>query len=197
MVLLITSSTRNRFLFMDIESVILNRRTIHNYNTDIVSDEIIHKALNCFLHAPNHKHTQPWKILIANQEQREKLIQLNLQLKSEQKTLNDIEIKALRTKMSNPSHLMIVLQKNVFDNDFQSKEDYAAVSGAILNMQLYLWSQKIGCKWSSGKVTFHPSTYELLNIDPKTYTIVGFNWAGYFDRTPPKPKKQNVEDLLI
>ena len=181
---------------MDIKEFILDRRTIHNYNEKKVDEAIIQDALECFLHAPNHKHTKPWKVLITTRPQREKLIELKIKLKLEKKALSDIEIKAIQQKMSRPSHLLVILQKNC-ESAFQSKEDYAAISCAILNLQLYLWSKDIGSKWSSGKVTFHKETYNLLGIDPSEYSIVGFNWAGYYDRKPPKPPKQNYKEILI
>nr|MBX2797003.1 hypothetical protein [Myxococcales bacterium] len=45
-------------------------------------------------------------------------------------------------------------------------------------------------KWSTGKVTTHPRTYEILRIDATQERIVGFVWIGHAAVVPdaaPRP----------
>ncbi len=44
-----------------IHDILLNRRTIHLYEPGEVSKEILHQALEAAHHAPNHRHTWPWR----------------------------------------------------------------------------------------------------------------------------------------
>ena len=180
----------------DLKKLILDRRTVHNYNSKPISQEIMMEATECFLHAPNHHNTHPWKLLNTTPEQRAIFAETAIELKSKKKTLSDIEKLAVRTKYVNPSHLIIVLQETCTD-ERQSKEDYAAIACAIMNMKLYLWSKEIGTKWSSGSITKSDQTYELLRVDKTAMEIVGFLWAGYFDRKPVTPKKEKPEDIWL
>jgi len=180
----------------ELQNLIIDRRTIHNYNDKSIDEAIITEATRCFLHAPNHKHTKPWKLLKSTAEQKATLAEFAIELKSKKKTLSDIEKQAVHTKYNNPSHLILVLQTRS-SNERQSKEDYAAIACGLMNMKLFLWSKKIGTKWSSGSITKSEKTYKLFNIDNEVYESVGFLWAGYFDRKPPMPEKEKPEDIWL
>ncbi len=180
----------------NIKDIIFERRTIHNYNQNIVSDEIINESIDCFLQAPNHRHTQPWKIKIANRPQRERLAEDAVEMKKTKKELSETQIKAIKAKYTCPSHLLVILQIKS-DSEFQSKEDYAAISCGLMNMSLYLWDKNVGTKWSTGGITRSEKTYQLLDVDENVYEIVGFMWAGHYDHTPKKPAKLAAEDVII
>ncbi len=179
-----------------LKNLILDRRTVHNYNNKPIADNIIKDATECFLHAPNHHHTRPWKLLNSSQDQKATLAEFAIELKSKKKNLSDVEKTAVRTKYTNPSHLIIVTQIKCND-ERQAKEDYAAIACALMNMKLFLWSKDIGTKWSSGSITSSDKTYELFNIDKSKLEIVGFLWAGYFDRKPISPKKEKPDEIWL
>lgn len=179
-----------------LKQLIMERRTIHNYNNTKIDDKIISEAINCFIHAPNHHNTHPWKLTIANPEQRVAIADQTIELKKQKKQLSETEVMALKTKYLNPSHLIALLQIKC-DDPIRSKEDYAAISCAIMNAKLYLWSNNIGTKWSSGKTTKSKKTYEILEVDSEKYEIIGFLWAGYFDRLPVTPKKQKPNEVWL
>ena len=180
----------------EIKNLILTRRTVHHYNDKPVSENLIHEAIECLLHAPNHRFTQPWKVKTINQEQRKTIAKKAVELKSKKSALTDIQKIAINKKFQTPSHLIAILQIKSSD-EYQSKEDYAAISCGIMNMSLFLWSHKVGTKWSSGEITNHPSTYQILNIKPEVYQIIGFLWAGHFDHSPKTPLKLRPEDIIL
>jgi nitroreductase len=63
----------------------------------------------------------------------------------------------------------------------QEKEEYAAVACAIQNFQLALWSQGVGCQWSTGPIINDPETCQLLQTDCE---LVAALYIGYPARIP-------------
>jgi len=67
----------------------------------------------------------------------------------------------------------------------QKLEDYAACACAIQNLSLSLVADGVGYKWSTGKITRDPNTYQIAEIDPILEEIIGFIWIGYSIKEPP------------
>ena len=180
----------------DLLKLIKDRRTVHSYNDKRVDHLLIKGVAECFVNAPNHRHTQPWRLKSASDSQRKQLAELAVQVKSKKIEMTEAKKIALTKKYTTPSHLIALLQTKNSD-PFTSKEDYASVACAVMNASLYLWANDVGTKWSSGAVTSHPETYEILGIDSKTNEIVGFLWVGHFDRPPLKPEKLATDAIWI
>ena len=92
--------------------------------------------------------------------------------------------------MFNPSHLLVATQIRT-DNQIQKLEDYAACACAIQNLSLSLVADYVGCKWSTGKITKEPNTYQILKINPSEEEIIGFIWIGY-GAEPPVIKRPSI-----
>ena len=180
---------------MSIYDLLISRRTIHQYQTHPAVTELLFKALEVAVHAPNHHHTQPWRFTIVGEKVRKELMGLAQKIKSETKELSPGELKALTHKFMNPSHLIILSQVKSID-PLQSKEDYAAIACAVQNMSLFLWSEGLGSKWSSGEIICHPETYKILSIEPQNQEIVGFFWLGKALHTPKKLLKSDLRDIV-
>lgn len=180
---------------MLIYNVLTSRRTIHQYQPQPISKEDVFKAIEVGIHAPNHKHTQPWRFTLIGTKARTKIVDLAIELKSENGHLSRAMKSSLRDKFMNPPYLMAISQiKN--SDPVQSKEDYGAIACAIQNMSLFLWPKNIGTKWSTGKITQHEKTYKILSVDPNKEEVVGFFWLGRPMQTPQKPPKSKLKDVL-
>ncbi len=173
---------------MDIQEALLTRRTIHDYRPDPIADGAIERALQAAIRAPNHKLTNPWRFTRVGPQLRPKLTELGVELKCAKKDEVKPEYREyLREKYGNPAALVVVSQ--VLDDDpFRRREDYAATACAIENFCLSLWGEKIGSKWSTGSMTRHPSTYEMLGIDADEEEIIAFVWAGHPKEVPDPPR---------
>lgn len=179
---------------MSVFNIIKERRTIHNYVQSDISKDILHKAFEAANMAPNHKLTFPWRFTVAGPKVREQITNLAVEVKKQKMQVSEVKEQALRSKFNSATYL-IAVQMLRSDNAFQAREDYASVSCAIQNMSLYLWSEGIGTKWSTGAVTTDDRTYELFGIDKKQKEIVGFLWVGKYQHVPPAPKRPDVADL--
>ena len=173
---------------MNTHQTLMTRRTIHDYKSDPLPDGALERALQAATRAPNHKLTNPWRFTLMGPETRERITEIGVAEKRKKRGgLSEAAELSIRTKFSRPPELIAVSQ--VIDADpHRRREDYAAVSCAIQNIQLSLWSEGIGSKWSSGGVTNAPETYETLGIDPALEEIVGFVWVGFADVVPDPPR---------
>ena len=173
------------------------RRTIHLFNNQIVSENIINKALISANYAPNHRLTFPWRFTLIYGDLRKKIANFAVSLKFPNSSVDDRSKLKYMKKFTNPSHLLIASQ--ILASDFDQKmEDYASCACAIQNLCLSLTSDGVGSKWSSGKITKNKKIYEMLKIDKNIEEIIGFIWIGYGLIPPPinRPKISEITRVL-
>ena len=178
---------------MEIGEAIKKRRTIHTFSKKNVPSEVIEKAIFAANQAPCHRRTFPWRFTSIGIKKRELLYQLQLTLKFGDKKIDESSSKKIRDKMLNPSHLIIATQLFT-DNQVQKLEDYAACACAIQNLSLSLVSDDVGCKWSTGKITKDPNTYQIAQINSSEEEIIGFIWIGY-GLEPPLIKRPLISSI--
>tara|TARA_Y100001968_G_C19381823_1_gene730728 strand:+ start:527 stop:1075 length:549 start_codon:yes stop_codon:yes gene_type:complete len=162
---------------MNILNVITNRRTLHSFNERKVSNHLIDNALIAANHAPSHRLTFPWRFNIISMEMRKTLFKDYIKIKFTNEISKE-KFKLLERKFMIPSHLIVASQLLHSDLEIQ-REDYAACSCAIENLMLYLSGEGIGSKWATGKNTRSDKAYEVMEINRKQETIIGFIWIGY------------------
>tara|TARA_Y100001968_G_scaffold332110_1_gene389081 strand:- start:1469 stop:2020 length:552 start_codon:yes stop_codon:yes gene_type:complete len=165
---------------MEIAQAIKKRRTIHTFSKKKVPNDVIEKSIFAANQAPCHRRTFPWRFTSVGINKRELLFQLQLTLKFGNKSADESNLKKIRNKMLNPSHLLIATQSCTNDQ-VQKREDYAACACAIQNMSLSLVADGVGYKWSTGRITTDPNSYRILEINPNEDEIIGFIWIGYGD----------------
>lgn len=181
---------------MNLQETIEKCRTIHSYKNEKINSEIVEKALSNALMAPNHKFTFPWKFYWVKGEAKSEIAKLNAQLKKKKLgTLSEENEQNVLNKLLNPELIVFSQIKN--DDPFVEKEDYATLSCSAQLFGLTLASYGLGYKWSTGKVTREPKTYELLKIDPNKEEIVGFMLAGVIDKPAGKRHRPNLSDVLV
>ena len=182
---------------MDIQQALLNRQTIHTYSTDPISSEAMTDALQAAVCAPNHRLTFPWRFTQVGAQTRARLADLSvsLQERGASDPLSPRVIESIRSKVLDPAELVVPsLVKH--EDAFTAREDYAAVSCAIQNLMLSLTGHGIGTKWSTGKITTQPETYQLLGINPLQEEIVGFIWVGLPNGGQKRPARPPLEDFV-
>lgn len=183
---------------MNVEQLILKRRTIHSYTMQKIDTETVEKAIELACWAPNHRSTFPWRFLRVGDTTRKSLARLAIELKAAKEGgyLDEMKKKAIETQYLNPSDLLVILLPRNTDT-VVNREDYASIAMGIQNMSLYLWEKSIGTKWSSGGNTNHPKVYQLLQVDESKNEIVGFFWMGHFEQSPAPKLRPQVKDILI
>jgi nitroreductase len=182
---------------MNVQELILTRRTIHDYQPGPIPEGAVERAATAAMAAPNHRMTEPWRFVRVGPEARRTLVDISAELKGGASALGGPALEKLRAKMLNPAELLVVCRVQHGDPDI-AREDYAAIACAVQNAMLSFWAEGVGSKWSTGAVTTDERTYKALGIDPQTEEIVGFLWAGQALRIDlPKPRRRRtLEEVL-
>lgn len=179
---------------MTTQDTILQRRTISSFKPDSVPPrEIVDNALEAARWAPNHRFTEPWRFYLLGPETAKAIVDINTEL-VRAKSGDDVAAAKQQKWSSVPGWLAVTCVKN--DDPLIAQEDYAACACAIQNIQLSLWEQGVGVKWTTGAVTRDPRFYDTLWIDPAQETVVGLLWYGYPAEVPVSRRKP-VSELLI
>ena len=177
----------------DIEQVLRQRRSINFFKPELPPRKLIVKAIELARWAPNHHLTEPWHFYLLSNPVKTRIIELNSELVTQKKGERAGRDKYDRwTKI--PGWLVVTC--SLSDSELQRREDYAACCCAIHSLSLYLWSQGIGAKWTTGEVTRDPRFYEAIWVDPGQEQVVGMIWYGYPAELPVAMRKP-VSEILI
>lgn len=179
--------------FRTIAELIRSRRTIHDFQPGLPPREIVLKGIELARWAPNHFLTEPWHFYLLGAETADAIAQLNADMIARKKGLQAAENK-LEKWRGIPGWIAVTCDKS--DDPIRAREDYAACCCAIQNFSLYLWSEGVGVKWTTGAVIRNPDFYDLIWVDPELETVVGLLWYGYPAEVPQTPRKP-VEQILV
>lgn len=176
-----------------IAGLIQTRRTIHDFRPDeIPPRETLLKALDLARWAPNHHLTEPWHFYLLGKETAAGIARLNAELVTA-KNGPDAGREKLERWLAMPGWLVLTCFNS--DDQLRAREDYAACCCAMQNAMLYLWSENIGVKWTTGAVTRDPRFYDLIWVDPELETVVGLFWYGYAADVP-QPQRKPLDSIM-
>jgi len=175
-----------------VAEVIRSRRTIHLFQPEIPPKALLLRAIDLACRAPNHKLTEPWRFTLLGRDTAEAVAHLNARIVAEARGERAGQAK-LERWLAVPGWLVVTCVRS--GNPIREREDYAATCCAVQNLQLYLWSEGVGVKWTTGDVTRHPEFFELLGIDPEQEQLVGMLWYGY-PAEVPETQRRPVEDVV-
>lgn len=175
-----------------VSETIKNRRTINLFQDKAVSVQQIKSAIDHARWAPNHRLTEPWHFYLLGKKTREKVIQLIVEIKSTGKSEN---IRLSTRKRLDAIPGWFVLTYDISSDPIVDEENYAACCCAAQNLMLYLWSEGIGVKWTTGDVTRDARFYELLKINQNKRRVVGLFWYGYPAHVPSQ-KRNPVKEII-
>ncbi len=174
--------------------LIRSRRTIHLFEPDPVPDEIVLRALDLARWAPNHRLTEPWRFVLLGPETAGAVADLNAELVAAERGESAGAAKRARWRAI-PGWLVVTCRRS--DDPVREREDYAACACAVQNLQLYLWSEGVGTKWTTGAVTRTARFYELLGLDPARETVVTMLWYGTPAAVPEVARRPLDEVLAV
>jgi nitroreductase len=169
------------------------RRTIHDFRPDAPPLETIRRAIDLARWAPNHRLTEPWRFYLLGPETAARVADLNAELVAAKEGPVAAEDKRRRWRAV-PGWVAVTSARG--DDALREREDYAACCCAIQNLMLYLWSEEIGVKWTTGQVTREPRFYDLIWADPVRETVVGLLWYGYPAEVPRTARRPLASCLV-
>lgn len=180
-----------------VQDILNTRRTVYRFTERIVEESSLEIAFEAASNAPCHKRTHPWNYYVLGLETRRKLLPTVISLAKEKTGTSgngaDQSINRAVSKIMDIPTLIAVTTKLSPQDSFREKEDYAATVCSLHNLVLSLWDMGIGSQWSTGSLTRHPSTYDVLGIEAGNERFVGFLKAGYPESIPKIEKKSSSD----
>ena len=173
-------------------TLLRSRRTVHLFEPEPVPDDLVLRALDLARWAPNHRLTEPWRFTLLGPETAAAVVDLNARLVADARGAAAGAAKRERWGEI-PGWLVVTCR--VSEDATRMREDYAACCCAIQNLQLYLWSEGVGVKWTTGAVTRDPAFYDLVGLDAERETVVGLLWYGK-PAVVPKVERQPLDAVL-
>lgn len=180
---------------LSVREAIISRRSIKNFNGQPVDTEKVMSVLQDALWAPNHGHRNPWRFVVAaNQEYTKFLEVLREYGVPKWKELSPEELEKQMKKFSGAGAVVFV----IVPEDARQKErleDFGAASALVQNAQLLAWDQGIGTCWKTPPFLENPKFREELGVKPGE-RIISMLQFGYFDETPKAREREPLEELV-
>jgi nitroreductase len=172
-----------------LEQVVLSRTTVHVYSPEPLAQDLVDRALELALVAPNHRLTEPVRFVQVGPETRRRLADISVQLKQRKGPMSERVEQEVRSKMETPPVLVVLCRIRHAKAEVE-REDYASIACGVQSVMEWLWAQGVGSKWSTGAVTTADATYEALGVPVDEQEIVGFLWLGRPSGEPRKPERR-------
>lgn len=179
---------------MDLQEALVSRRTISLFKAEAPDAALLDQALEAARWAPNHRFTEPWHFYRLGPETADQVVALNTQLVAAKKGADAAEAKRQKWE-SVPTWLLVTCDRN--EDALVAKEDYAATCCAIQNIQLSLWDNGVGCKWTTGDVTRDPALADLCWFNPASEEVVGLLMIGFAAEVPPPVRNKALPQICV
>lgn len=204
------------------QSLIIGRRSVDAFDETKVNDDVLRRAVQCAVAAPNRSCSEPWKFISLGPETISKIAALKEKLLSstviENESITDEALKNNNiaeafyedwTKIA-PGWCVVTCARSTSDNvgdkyeinplSSVDPEDFKSVSCAIQNFMLSMWSEGIGTKWTTGPLQKTKEFAKLCDVDTAKEMVVGIIWYGYATGgskyADPRRRRLSVDDVL-
>ncbi|MCG3087084.1 nitroreductase family protein [Sporosarcina cyprini] len=180
---------------LSVRDAIVNRRSVKNFNGQPVDVDDILAVLEDARWAPNHGNRNPWRVIVATNQEHVKLQELLKEYGVPKwKELSEEDLEKQMKKFTTPGAVVFV----VVPEDVRQKErleDFAAASTFIQNVMLLAWDKGIGTCWKTPPFIDNPKFREALGVKPEE-RIISMLQFGYFDDIPKNRVRKPLEDIV-
>ncbi len=171
----------------------------------IKDHRVVHEALESARWAPNHKHTEPWRFYLLDEERITRLADLNAERLEREGSKSDKVALKRQQWASVPGVVVITVRSALEADEVMRREDYAAVACAAQNFMLHLWAEGMASKWSTAAVWQHEEFWPLLGHEQVPGTapsghpeeeVVGIFFYGKASGVPAGRRRLPLEAVL-
>lgn len=167
---------------------VLARRSVVKYDTSKeVPSDVVQRALEAAVLAPNHFLSEPWRFYLAGEETKKKLCGLN---EDKRKVAEGV-----------PGWLIVTLASEHEQGEKLWLEDHAAVACATQNFMTSLASEGVASKWMTGALGAAPEDVLAAVGAPDSEKLMGAIWYGYPEKelsesNKAPPRKKGLDGVL-
>lgn len=185
-----------------VADLLRERRTISqtSLRTDVEPDHHkVTEAVESARWAPNHHLTEPWRFYLLDLARIVRLGELWAEVLV-RRGASQTKVKTKCEQWGRSKGVVILTCTSQPDADEVTRqEDYAACCCAAQNLMLHLWSEGLGCKWSTGAVWEHEDFWPLLGYKqrPEHTEVVGIFFYGVPERIPKRRRTKGLGEALI
>ena len=178
------------------QSLLVGRRTVEEFDLTPVGNDVLRRAVQCALAAPNRSCSEPWRFIQVGKNTVAKFAQLNQQIRKAMETEDGASSVLDWTRV--PGWCVVTTKRS--DDPETEQEDFKSVSCAIQNFMLSMWSEGVGTKWTSGPVQKTQEFADICGVDTSKERVVGCIWYGYATGgakyADPRRRRKTVDDVL-
>jgi nitroreductase len=170
---------------MDVIEAITTRRTVGNLIEPAPGADVLARAFQAAMAAPDHKRLRPWRFLVIAGEARNSLgALLAASLKRRKPESNDDDMAREQAKSLRAPMIIASIAKVKTDAGIPEVEQVLAVGAATQNLMLALHAQGFGTAWKTGAGAYDAAVRQGLGLDDDE-RIVGFISVGTVSAPPP------------
>jgi nitroreductase len=183
---------------MDAISAIQQRTSVRRFRPDPVPRETIERLLDCAVHAPNHKLTQPWRFAVLTGAARSRLAEIRARHRSKRYAdPESAEAKAGAEKvrqeaLETPAFIAVMCAVN--PDEITREEDYASAMMATQNLMIAAQSLGLGTYLRTGGVMRLPDLADLVGL-AEGFRVVGIVSLGFPAETAEPTRRRATAEL--
>lgn len=184
---------------MNTLEALTSRRSPLALGPEAPPQEVVRRALEAALCAPDHGKLRPWRFLVLEGPQREQLGEAMAEAlaardpEAPESLLEKERAKPLRA----PMIITTVARLQPDHRKIPVEEQRQAVAGAAFSIMLAIHAQGWGCQWKTGVAARDPKVLRALGLEPDD-EIIGFLYVGAPAGEPPRPRREMpLEDFLL
>ncbi len=158
---------------MSVQKAILERRSVRNFSTEPISDELIMQVLEAGRWASSADNKQPWEFIVVTNSQIRKALS-NLSYWGRFLAQAPVAIAVITNPMTSHTHI---------------------IDGtcATQNMMLTAWELGLGTCWIAD--LNNNETKQILNV-PKDLFVITVTPLGFPDSIPSNSRRMELQDLI-
>jgi len=184
--------------------LLMSRRTVNAFNKSPVSEDVLRRAIECAIAAPNRSRSEPWRFIKVGSETVKKLQDLNRRvvMAGGEKVTSKQQTPPLLPAVWTDIPGWCVVTSKVTPSDPETElKDFRSTSCAMQNFMLSMWSEGVGSKWTEGPTQKTQQFADLVGIDTTIEKVVGIIWYGFVagglsSVDPKQERKRDVDDVL-
>ena len=188
-----------------------NRRSIRKYRSDEIDRKLIEEIIYSATLAPSAKNRQPWKFIVYQGEEKDKLVEVMRHGINSEKITHELmpewafaipDAENTVRIMQEAPCLIAVLNTNQY-TPFASIErekriveicDSLSIGAAVENMILTVTGYGLGTLWIANTCFAYPELETYINTTDQIISAVA---VGYPDEAPGQRPRKKIEEIMV